>query len=161
MRHAVFGRRLSRDTNARKALLLNLTNSMLVGGSVTTTLAKAKFARPYVEKVVTDAKKNKLSKKRFLSSRLTHDAFVRLIQEIGPGFASRNGGYTRIINLNKRLGDAAPMARLEFVEWPLVKKSASTSEDKNQSKKLMAKAKVQKPVTQKSQKKIKKTQRRK
>ena len=70
MRHGIFGRRLSRDSNARKALLVNLANALFDKGALTTTLAKAKFARPFVEKLVTTAKKNKLHRNRFLASFL-------------------------------------------------------------------------------------------
>ena len=117
MRHAVFGRRLSRDTNARRALLKNLASDLLIKGALTTTQAKAKFARGYVEKLVTASKDTNLSTQRKLASTLTHQAFTRLVGEIGPGFANRAGGYTRIIKLGQRSGDGAPLARLEFLKW--------------------------------------------
>lgn len=118
MRHAYFGRRLSRDTNARKALLNNLASSLLEKGQITTTLAKAKFARPYVEKLITQAKRtNDLKGARRLASIVTNKAFSNLNSNLGPGFSSRNGGYTRIIKLSRpRTGDAAPMARLELLK---------------------------------------------
>lgn len=117
MRHAVFGKKLGRDTSGRKALLRNLASELLTKGAITTTLAKAKFARGYIEKLVTSAKINRLSQDRSLESQLTHQAFIKLHNEIGPGFKSRAGGYTRIIKLGIRKGDAAPLARLELLEW--------------------------------------------
>lgn len=117
MRHLVSGRKLGRDTNARKALLFNLTSALIVQGQVTTTLAKAKFVKPYVEKLVTSAKEKKLQTRRTLASRVTHDAFLKLTREIAPGFATRVGGYTRIIRVGLRRGDAAPLVRVEFLQW--------------------------------------------
>ena len=84
MRHLVFGKKLSRDTNSRKALLVNLANSLIEEGRVTTTLAKAKFARPFVEKLVTYVKRDKLHKKRELATFLTKKAFRRLLLDITP-----------------------------------------------------------------------------
>ena len=120
MRHQVFGKRLSRDTKARKALLNNLANSLLLHGKITTTVAKAKFAKSHVEKMVTVAKKDRLAQSRILASSLNREAFLKLKDQIAPGFAERSGGYTRIIRLSPRRGDMAPMARLEFVKWERV-----------------------------------------
>lgn len=117
MRHAYFGKKLGRDTTARKALLNNLASQLLEKGMFTTTLAKAKFARPYVEKIITRAKsKHDLRGIRVIASLVTNQAFSKLRTQIGPGFEKRPGGYTRIIRLNQRQGDAAPMARLELLE---------------------------------------------
>lgn len=117
MRHAYFGKKLGRDTTARKALLNNLASQLLEKGQFTTTLAKAKFARPYVEKIITQAKsKNDLRGIRVVASLVTNQAFSKLRTQIAPGFEKRPGGYTRIIRLNQRQGDAAPMARLELLE---------------------------------------------
>lgn len=115
MRHQVFGKKLGRDINARKALLANLASALIVSGKVNTTLAKAKFAKPYVEKLITAASKNRLSKNRVLASHLSTDALRRLLKEIGPEAKSRSGGYTRIIRTSRRLGDSAPMARIELL----------------------------------------------
>jgi len=120
VRHKVFGKRLSRDTNARKALLKNLASSLIINGKITTTLAKARFARGYIEKLVTVAKSRKLSSHRKMASGLTNEALKKLVGEIGPGFAARPGGYIRIIKLEQRSGDAAQMARLEFLQWEKV-----------------------------------------
>ena len=117
MKHLVFGRKLGRDTNARKALLANLASSLFINGAIVTTLVKAKFARPYVEKLITQAKTNKLTSKRLLASVLAHQAFIKLTGEIAPGFAQKTSGYTRIIKLRPRAGDAAAMARIELLPW--------------------------------------------
>ncbi len=126
MRHQVFGRKLSRDINARKALLINLTSALFENGKITTTLSKAKFAKSYAEKLVTNAKKNRLHTKRVLASNLSAKAFARLTGEISRGFTNRVGGYTRIVKLGTRLGDRAEMARLELLQWeaPTPKKTA-------------------------------------
>ena len=131
MRHAVFGKKLSRDEASRKALLNNLASAILVNGKLKTTVAKAKFAQSYVEKIVTLAKKNKLSKNRVLASNLTDSAFLRLTREIAPGFADRKGGYTRIIKLNARRGDASQLARLEFLQWEKPEKKLQTAKSAN------------------------------
>ncbi|MBI2012684.1 50S ribosomal protein L17 [Candidatus Curtissbacteria bacterium] len=132
MRHKVFGRKLGRDINSRKALLSNLAGSLIVNGKITTTVAKVRFARPYIEKLVTQVKKNKLHLNRAIASRLTHQAFLRLTEEISPGFATRSGGYTRIVKLGPRTGDAALMARLEFL--PLAKSEGIAKTVKKQKK---------------------------
>lgn len=134
MRHAVFGQKLSRDINARKALLNNLANALILNGKITTTQAKAKFARSYIEKLVTATKSSDLSSRRKIASSLVPNAFEKLISQIGPGFFTRPGGYTRIIKLEQRNGDAAPMARLEFVQMekvqPITKKTAVPSQSR-------------------------------
>ncbi|HSX19111.1 MAG TPA: 50S ribosomal protein L17 [Candidatus Saccharimonadales bacterium] len=140
MRHSYFGKKLGRDTNARKALLNNLAASLLEKGQIVTTLAKAKFARPYVEKLITQSKRaNDLRGRRILASNLTNQAFTKLNTTISSGFAKRQGGYTRIIRLNQRSGDAALMARLELL--PLEKKAQEQKEPVSSKKveKLTAK----------------------
>lgn len=141
MRHAVFGRKLGRDTNSRRALLNNLAGALIINGSVTTTLAKAKFVKPYVEKMVTSAKKDKLASKRVLASYLQKAAFDKLISEIAPGFDKRLGGYARIVKLSARRGDSAAMARLEFLEWDKPKTLSSKTKDNKVVKKTSAKKK--------------------
>lgn len=128
MRHAVYGRILSRDTKGRKALLNNLASALFAHGQIMTTLAKAKFAKPYVEKMVSNAKGEKLYLNRKLASNLEGRAFSKLVNEIGPGFEKRQGGYTRIVRLNKRKGDDAQIARLELLEWDKTKAKAKVPE---------------------------------
>ena len=121
MRHRVFGHKLSRDINARKALLSNLATSLIVNGKLVTTVAKAKFAGPYVEKLITSAKGDRLFTNRKLASVLSPAAFKKLVGEIAPGFSERHGGYLRIVKQISRRGDNAQMARLELLEWDKTK----------------------------------------
>lgn len=141
MRHAVFGRKLGRDTNSRKALLNNLAGALIINGAVTTTLAKAKFVKPYVEKMVTTAKKDRLASKRILASYLERAAFDKLVGEIAPGFNKRPGGYSRIVKLAMRRGDSATMARLEFLEWDKPKDLSSKTKNNKGGKMVSAKGK--------------------
>ena len=116
MRHLVFGRKLGRDINARHALLGNLASALIVNGHLNTTTAKAKFTRAYVEKLITMAKKKPYVVHRRIAQEISKPAFKKLITEIGPGFENRAGGYTRIVKLASRIGDNAPMARLELLK---------------------------------------------
>lgn len=133
MKHSVFGRKLGRDLNARRALLSNLASSLMAKGSLTTTLAKAKFAGPFAEKLVTAAQKNDLYLNRYLASVLTTQAFQKLTKEIAPGFKNRRGGYTRIIRLAPRRGDAAQMARLELIEMEKLPATPKINQPKSTS----------------------------
>ncbi len=118
MRHNVAVKKLNRDTPHRKAMLRNLSDSLILQESITTTLARAKALRPYVEKVVTKAKNNKtyVSQNRLAAKLATPEAARKLFEDIAGRFAKREGGYTRIVKLPRRDGDKAPMARIEFVE---------------------------------------------
>ena len=152
MRHRVFGRKLSRDINARKALLANLATSLLEKGKLTTTVAKAKFARPYVEKLITSAKKDRLFANRKLAASLSSVAFKRLVGEIAPGFSERHGGYLRIVKQITRRGDNAQMAKLELSEWDktLAKKTEVKPKEKKAAKKKISKVKTAKSQNAKS-----------
>ena len=135
MRHQKHGVKLGRDTKARKALARNLANSLFEKGQVTTTLAKAKFAKPYVEKLITQAKKKSLARSRILASKLQDQAFTNLTKKIGPYFSLRPGGYTRIVKFGlRRRGDAAPVARLELLEWAKIVITESTTSSSVPSK---------------------------
>ena len=139
MRHKRFGKKLSRDTNSRKALLTNLASDLFLRGSIKTTQAKAKFVQNYAEKLITSAKKAKLGKKRVIASSLTKASFKKLIEEIAPGFEKRDGGYTRIIKLSPRAGDNAAMAKIEIVAWD-PSKALLESPKKTKKQKLSAKS---------------------
>jgi large subunit ribosomal protein L17 len=120
MRHRVGGRKLQRTSSHRAALLRNMAAALIKHEQITTTTAKAKELRPYVEKLVTLAKKGGLSNRRIAHSRIMDEAQERkLFEVIGPRFAERNGGYTRIIKAGIRISDAAPIAIIEFVERDL------------------------------------------
>lgn len=120
MRHQVAGKKLGRDISSRQALLANLADDLIASGAISTTLAKAKFTRPYIERLITLAKGKKLLYDRKIAPRVSKDALNKLIKVIGPGFAKRSGGYTRIVKVGRRLGDGAIMARLELL--PIDKK---------------------------------------
>ncbi len=117
MRHRVGGRKLQRTSSHRAALFRNMAAALIKHEQITTTTAKAKELRPYVEKLVTLAKKGGLSNRRLAHSRLMDEAQERkLFDVIGPRYADRNGGYTRIIKAGIRQSDAAPIAIIEFVD---------------------------------------------
>jgi len=117
MRHRVAGRKLQRTSSHRAALFRNMAAALIKHEQITTTLAKAKELRPYVEKLVTLAKRGGLSNRRLAHSRIMDEAQERkLFEVLGPRYAERNGGYTRIIKAGIRASDAAPMAVIEFVD---------------------------------------------
>ncbi|MCH9612845.1 MAG: 50S ribosomal protein L17 [Chlamydiia bacterium] len=142
MRHRCKGNRLNRNSSHRKATLANLCTNLIQHGRIKTTVAKAKELRKDVERLVTIAKKDSVSARRIVKSRLnnlryqpmtsdqqkerknggtecfTHNRIVlsRLFDEIAPRYVSRQGGYTRIVRAGQRVGDAAEMCYIEFVE---------------------------------------------
>ena len=117
MRHLKDGRRLGRNAPHRKAMFRNMVTSLIVHGSVTTTDAKAKELRRWAERMVTLGKTPTLSARRRARRFVrTEDAVARLFNEIGPRYAQRPGGYTRIIKIGRRRGDCAPMSIVEFVD---------------------------------------------
>lgn len=156
MRHRVSGFKLNRDKDARKALLANLASSVLEKGAITTTQTKAKFVKPYVERLITDAKKNRLATTRKLASKLTSPAFKRLTVEIAPGFKQRVGGYTRIIKTTRRQGDGTFLSKLEILEWEKTKTPIKT-EKKSAKKKIKAAKKQIKKETKTAKKEVKQT----
>ena len=117
MRHRVGHRKLQRTSSHRAALFRNRAAALIKHEQITTTTAKAKELRPYVEKLVTLAKKGGLSNRRLAQSRLMDDAqLVKLFDVIASRYADRNGGYTRIIKAGIRKNDAAPISIIEFVD---------------------------------------------
>lgn len=117
MLHRVSHKKLSRDTNARRALLKNLATSLVLHEKITTTTAKAKTIRPVIEKLVTKAKVDSHITRRYLIKKLDKDSAVnKMLELIGPTFKERAGGYTRIIKQAPRAGDNADLAIIEFVE---------------------------------------------
>ena len=117
MRHRVAGRKLQRTSAHRAAMFRNMAAALIKHEQITTTTAKAKELRPYVEKLITLAKKGGLSNRRLAHARLMDDAqLVKLFDVIAPRYADRNGGYTRVIKAGIRASDAAPVAIIEFVD---------------------------------------------
>jgi large subunit ribosomal protein L17 len=117
MRHRKQGRQLRRTSEQRLALLRNLATSLIENGAIVTTEAKAKELRPFVEKIISKAKTGTLHNRRLAGRHIQKRAAAdKLFQEIGPKFATRPGGYTRILKTTHRKGDGAEMARIELVE---------------------------------------------
>ena len=110
------GKRFGGDAAHQKAMMANLVASLIAAEGIVTTEAKAKALRPIAEKVITKAKKGGVHNQRQVVSFLRDkDMAFKLFDEIGPRYADRNGGYTRILKLGPRHGDNAPMARIELV----------------------------------------------
>jgi large subunit ribosomal protein L17 len=117
MRHKVGHRKLNRTGSHRIAMLRNMAASLIKHEQITTGVAKAKELRPYVEKLITLAKKGGLSNRRLAQSRLMDDAqLTKLFDVLATRYADRNGGYTRIIKAGYRASDASPMAIIELVD---------------------------------------------
>src|ERR671929_1703367 len=116
MRHRKAGRQLRRTSEQKLALMRNLASSLIEHGAIVTTEAKAKELRPFVEKLITKAKSGTLHARR-QAGRHVHkrETADKLFQEIGPKFATRPGGYTRILKTGHRRGDGAEMAIIELV----------------------------------------------
>jgi len=117
MRHRKANRQLRRTSEQRLALLRNLATSLIESGAIETTEAKAKELRPFVEKLITKAKTQTLQGRRLIGRHVQKRAAAdKLFQELGKRFATRNGGYTRILKTGHRKGDGAEMARIEIIE---------------------------------------------
>jgi large subunit ribosomal protein L17 len=118
MRHARAGKKLGRDSAHRKALYANLACSLIEHGRVKTTEAKAKAVKPFAEQMITLGRRGDLAARRQAVSELrSKDAVKKLFDEVAPRFAERPGGYSRIVKLGPRPGDAADMVYLELVDY--------------------------------------------
>jgi large subunit ribosomal protein L17 len=118
MRHKISGKKLNRSSSHRQSLLSNLASSLILHEQIKTTLAKAKFLRPYIEKLITKAKPGDLSARRLLISRIKNkEAVNKLVDVVAKRYISRPGGYTRIIKSGFRLGDSSPIAYIELLNW--------------------------------------------
>ena len=119
MRHRHGLRKLNRTSSHRLAMLRNMSNSLLKHELIKTTLPKAKELRRVIEPLITLGKEPTLANKRLAFNRLRdREMVVKLFNEIGPRYQSRNGGYTRILKFGFRVGDNAPMALMELVDRP-------------------------------------------
>jgi large subunit ribosomal protein L17 len=117
MRHQLSGRQLSRNAAHRKALMRNMAAALLRHETIRTTLPKAKELRRVVEPLITLGKSDSLAGRRRAFSQLRDDEIVRkLFEDIGPRFKARAGGYTRILKMEPRPGDSAPMALMQLVD---------------------------------------------
>ena len=118
MRHHRAGRKLGRDAAHRKALYANLTASLIEHGRIKTTVAKAKEVRPVAEEMITLGRRGDVpARRQALKFLRSQDVVHKLFSEVGPRFSDRPGGYSRIVKLGPRQGDAAEMAYLELVDY--------------------------------------------
>lgn len=121
MRHQLSGRQLSRNSSHRAAMLKNMAASLLRHETIQTTLPKAKELRRVVEPLITLGKSDSLANRRRAFSKLRDDEVVtKLFEDLGPRFQARAGGYTRILKMDPRPGDSAPMALMQLVDKPAV-----------------------------------------
>lgn len=135
MRHKVAGRHFGRTANQRKALLRGLVSSLFEHQRIETTLARAKAIKGIAEKLVTFGKQGDLHSKRMVLSYIPNRTVVaKLFSEIAPRFASKNGGYLRIVQTRQRVNDRAPMAIIEFVDYESVRDGAGKEAKKESSK---------------------------
>jgi large subunit ribosomal protein L17 len=118
MRHRRSGKKLGRDSAHRRALYSNLAGALIEHGRIKTTQAKAKAVKPFAEQMITLGKRGDLHARRLALAELrSQDVVHQLFAEVAPRFAERPGGYTRIVKLGPRLGDAAEMVYLELVDY--------------------------------------------
>lgn len=131
MRHMKSGRKLGRDSAHRKALYANLTSALIEHGRIRTTEAKAKEVRPIAEQMITLGKRGDLHAHRQAVAYLRSKPVVHaLFSDVAPRFADRPGGYTRIVRIGPRQGDAAPMAYLELVDYRPIARVAAPAGDR-------------------------------
>ena len=133
MRHLKKGRKLNRTSSHRSSLLSNLSISLIKHKQIITTEQKAKELRKFVERLVTYAKKDTLHGRRLIMKKIKGHLKKQianiLIHEIAPNYASRNGGYTRIIKLNNRKNDNADMSLIEFVDLNNIKEAEEENKE--------------------------------
>ncbi len=148
MRHNVKGRKLGRTASHRKATLISLITSLLKYKRIKTTLAKAKETRVFAEKLVTKARKGDLhAKKQVMEVIKDKDVVKELFSEIIPKIGDRPGGYTRVVKLGYRMGDAAQMAILELVDYNEV--VTARAEQQKEKREAKAKDKAEKAKAEK------------
>jgi large subunit ribosomal protein L17 len=172
MRHRLAGRSFGRRSGPRNALIRGLVTNLIRFERITTTVAKAKELRRFIEPLITLAKRGDLHARRLASGKVyTADALQKLFDDLGPRFKTRPGGYTRILRSVTRQGDGAPLAIIELLDRPVVKtdnakktntkKDAEakapkkTAEKKEAAKKTSAKKEEKKPAAKKDTKKTK------
>jgi len=141
MRHQLSGRQLSRNSSHRKALMRNMAAALLRHETIRTTLPKAKELRRVVEPLITLGKSDNLAARRRAFAQLRDDAIVtKLFEDLGPRFKSRAGGYTRILRMDPRAGDSAPMALMQLVDKAGAAEAAPAAEPKPAAKRARKKA---------------------
>ena len=126
MRHGIAHRKLNRTASHRKAMFANMAASLIEHEQIVTTLPKAKEMKPFMDKLITLAKRGDLHARRQARARLKEDQYVtKLFDVLGPRYAERQGGYVRIMKAGFRYGDMAPMAIIEFVDRDVAAKGAA------------------------------------
>ena len=142
MRHGKKHNHLGRTTSHRKAMLANMASSLIKHKRITTTLAKAKALRVYVEPIITKSKNDTTHSRRIVFSYLQDkETVTELFRDVAAKVANRPGGYTRIIKLNNRLGDNAEMALIELVDYNEVYTQDSAAAEKKTTRRGRSKAK--------------------
>ncbi len=142
MRHGKSGKKLGKTHSHKKAMMCNMAASILSHKSIITTTPKAKEARGVVERLITFAKKNDLAARRMVLRTIKDKELVReLFDEIGPKYAERNGGYTRVIKLGNRQGDGASMAIFELVGYEGTKAAKLEQQRQKRQEKVAKKKK--------------------
>ncbi len=143
MKKRVVGKKFSRGSGARRSLFRSLIRALVLHGAIVTTKAKAKVIQKQIDRIVNIAKKGTVAKRRQVYAILGNDRKTTdgLFKKIAPNFSDRVGGYTRIVNLPRRRGDAAEMARLEWVKEIVVK---DTVKKKSKKDKKPVEEKIQK-----------------
>ena len=142
MRHGLANKKLNRTSEHRKALLMNMLNSLIKYEQITTTLPKAKFLKPQADKIITLGKKDNLQAIKMLMSKLQDiKSAKKVTKTLSKRYQSRNGGYTRVIKAGFRYGDKAPMAIIEFVDRDIEakkvdRKKKETTKDQKEEKKV-------------------------
>ena len=144
MRHRKKGKQLTRTTSHRKALMRNLANQLFEHKEIKTTTIKAKEARPVVERLITYAKKGDLHHRRLAFDFLRQKTSIKILfDEIAPVYMERHGGYTRVLKLGRRQGDAASIALLQLVGFEkAVEVAKAVKEEKKKAKKKAAEVKA-------------------
>ena len=133
MRHHRSGKKLGRDASHRKALYANLAGALITHGRIQTTVTKAKAVKPFAEQMITLGRRGDLHARRQAMAHLRSQEVVhKLFAEVAPRFAERPGGYSRIVRIGPRLGDAAEMAFLELVDFS----AEEQAEEKAQRRRL-------------------------
>ncbi len=137
MRHMKRGKKLGRNASHRKALMRNMAVSLFRHERIETTEAKAKVLKSFAERIITLAKRGDLHARRLVAVDINDKQMVqKLFQDLGPRFAERNGGYTRVLKLGHRKGDAAPMALIELTDTEVFEKKKQEKEEKATRKRI-------------------------
>jgi large subunit ribosomal protein L17 len=151
MRHQLSGRQLSRNAPHRQAMLRNMAASLLRHETIRTTVPKAKELRRVVEPLITLGKTDSDANRRLAFSQLRDaEVVVKLFETLGPRFNTRPGGYTRILRMNPRPGDAAPMALMQLLDQPAPSAEAAADDEAAPKKKAASKKAASKRVSKKA-----------